>query len=227
MGTVQMCEFLKKYIVRLCFGLTLFFTASIASATLMIGITDIGGGQTQWQFSGSVEAQSSSAGQASFFGVNWTGTGTDNPVASEYLTGLFNIAYVGESAWLRTTDTTTGVIRTQTIMNQIVAMTGGIITGRCDAVAGPGCTSLSWVADDTLSWGGDITVDLDFSNLNTGVYTTNQIQTGATTQNLNGGGIQLSITGGQAVTVVPEPSIIALFGLGLVGFGFARRRRQA
>ena len=26
---------------------------------------------------------------------------------------------------------------------------------------------------------------------------------------------------------VPEPSIIALFGLGLVGLGFARRRRQA
>ena len=29
------------------------------------------------------------------------------------------------------------------------------------------------------------------------------------------------------VTAVPEPSIIALFGLGLVGLGFARRRRQS
>ncbi len=28
-------------------------------------------------------------------------------------------------------------------------------------------------------------------------------------------------------TPVPEPSIIALFALGLVGIGFARRRRQA
>ena len=28
-------------------------------------------------------------------------------------------------------------------------------------------------------------------------------------------------------TAVPEPSIIALFGLGLVGLGFARRRRQS
>jgi hypothetical protein len=30
-----------------------------------------------------------------------------------------------------------------------------------------------------------------------------------------------------SATAVPEPSIIALFGLGLVGLGFARRRRQA
>ena len=28
------------------------------------------------------------------------------------------------------------------------------------------------------------------------------------------------------VSAVPEPSIIALFGLGLVGIGFARRRRS-
>ena len=34
------------------------------------------------------------------------------------------------------------------------------------------------------------------------------------------------LVGGTA-WVVPEPSIIALFGLGLVGIGFARRRRQA
>jgi hypothetical protein len=32
---------------------------------------------------------------------------------------------------------------------------------------------------------------------------------------------------GGSSTAVPEPSIIALFGLGLVGIGFARRRRQA
>jgi hypothetical protein len=32
---------------------------------------------------------------------------------------------------------------------------------------------------------------------------------------------------GGTTTAVPEPSIIALFGLGLVGIGFARRRRQA
>jgi hypothetical protein len=32
---------------------------------------------------------------------------------------------------------------------------------------------------------------------------------------------------GGSTTKLPEPSIIALFGLGLVGIGFARRRRQA
>lgn len=32
---------------------------------------------------------------------------------------------------------------------------------------------------------------------------------------------------GEDPTVVPEPSIIALLGLGLVGLGFARRRRQS
>ena len=36
-----------------------------------------------------------------------------------------------------------------------------------------------------------------------------------------------NFTVSQAVAAVPEPSIIVLFGLGLVGLGFARRRRQA
>jgi hypothetical protein len=37
---------------------------------------------------------------------------------------------------------------------------------------------------------------------------------------------QVAWTDGVSVSV-PEPSIIALFGLGLVGLGFARRRRQS
>jgi hypothetical protein len=42
-------------------------------------------------------------------------------------------------------------------------------------------------------------------------------------------GIGLLLVGGTggATTAVPEPSIIALFGLGLVGIGFARRKRQS
>jgi hypothetical protein len=39
-------------------------------------------------------------------------------------------------------------------------------------------------------------------------------------------GLAVAWSGGVSVSV-PEPSIIALFGLGLVGLGFARRRRQS
>ena len=35
------------------------------------------------------------------------------------------------------------------------------------------------------------------------------------------------LLGDISIVSVPEPSIIALFGLGLVGLGFARRRRQS
>jgi hypothetical protein len=42
-------------------------------------------------------------------------------------------------------------------------------------------------------------------------------------------GIGMLLVGGTggATSAVPEPSIIALFGLGLVGIGFARRKRQS
>jgi hypothetical protein len=42
----------------------------------------------------------------------------------------------------------------------------------------------------------------------------------------NVGWLLVGGTGG-ATSAVPEPSIIALFGLGLVGIGFARRKRQS
>jgi hypothetical protein len=43
----------------------------------------------------------------------------------------------------------------------------------------------------------------------------------------NGGGLDSIGVIVSAPAVVPEPSIIALFGLGLVGIGFARRKRQS
>jgi hypothetical protein len=47
--------------------------------------------------------------------------------------------------------------------------------------------------------------------------------TDITPSSTQGGGFDIDSV---SVTAVPEPSIIALFGLGLVGLGFARRRRS-
>ena len=91
-----------------------------------------------------------------------------------------------------------------------------------------------------FSWDG-FTLDLTFDNLG-GDYIQgyddmgflNQVVTGQQThlRSNHSGGLSLAgLSDGSVLTLsstfaVPEPSIIALFGLGLVGLGFARRKRQ-
>ena len=200
-----MCEFLKKYIVMFCFGVTLFFTASIASATLMIDVTDVGGGQTRWEFSGSATAVSGSK-QNSYWGESWVG-GTGDPVNND---NGYVFSIVSGSGSLTSTSGGTEVM--VDIAMEDMGLGNQRVSGRVDKV--------NWNMGDILSWAGIVTINQPFANLNAGVYSTNAIL-GTT---LTGGGFQLNITGAQSV---PEPAIIVLFGLGLVGLGFARRRSQA
>ena len=70
-----------------------------------------------------------------------------------------------------------------------------------------------------------------YSGSNGGVDFGNTAHIGLTTSNgvtwESESGVFLSAASNPPEADVPEPSIIALFGLGLVGLGFARRRRQA
>jgi len=108
----------------------------------------------------------------------------------------------------------------------------------------------NWLADagdigSAFSWDG-FTLDLTFDTLggdlirgedDAGYYS--MVQSGQANQifsqhsNMGAGGVPAyaQLAAGMVLTLsstfaVPEPSIIALFGLGLVGLGFARRKRQ-
>jgi hypothetical protein len=83
-------------------------------------------------------------------------------------------------------------------------------------------TSYVWI-DSEVNSGLQVRMDIDADN---GGWI---VTLGKSVLSVNGGTVDCVPTPGEpcgTVTAVPEPSIVALFGLGLVGIGLARRRQS-
>jgi len=192
--------------MRMMIALLVF--AGIASADLIIDVTDLGGGQSRWQFSGSATVDAANIGYNGFYGRDW-----DN---GDPFTNDVNQAYPFVSGGVTVSSTTAANLTAVEILRTLGAP--GAAQSAAPRYNVPG--GIPWIANDLLSWSGGVTVDLPYSELNPGVYQTNTLIGGYT---LDGNGVVLTIN----ASPIPEPGTSALFGLALAGYAIYRRRRAA
>ncbi len=79
---------------------------------------------------------------------------------------------------------------------------------------------------DSISWGGVFTTDLSFSIFNIGTYDFATLNAFSHDHVTLSDGYQI-VVGGGGMQPVPEPTTLALMGLGLAGISFSRRRKLA
>jgi hypothetical protein len=178
--------------------------SSTVNATLILDITDAGGGQTLWAFSGSDTI--SSGGPTSRNGF-WFDEGNTS--------GFDSLAFFG--ALNPTSNTFSGNVAgtSLSLSDFYLRSTGfGVRTN----------PSPGWDNGDLISWSGSFVLNnVSLSNFATGVFTGNTIGTDGDFQVLREG---FEFRVGQAAEV-PSPTPLALIGLGLAGLGFARKKKAA
>jgi hypothetical protein len=209
--------------VLVCLGFS--GAATIAKASLILDISDAGSGTTRWVFNGSTVALAD-GGANSFWGVNFL----PNPVAEYPLNGSFPLSSIlsGSGTLSSTSGGTYGVV-------DVAHVYGGNLPGRVTPRVSFGNSTFSWLAGDTLSWNGDLITSADISLFISGVYTTSQIIHNCDPYCPDGLGFisdEMVLTIGPGGSPpppppesVPEPTTTALLALGLLGAGFARKRR--
>jgi len=182
-------------------ALTIFVIES-ATAGLMLSVTDAGGGNTRWVFSGSTTASHSDSVN-SFWGRNWS---PGNPTN----TSSFNSSILSGSGTLTTTSGGTKAVTD--------VWTQDVFTTQIGPRVG---SDLSWASGDTLSWSGDLIAAVDISTLNIGTYTTKELYNGFVSDDL-------VVKIGSSFGAVPEPASLIMWGFaGGLGLIIARRRRRA
>lgn len=78
---------------------------------------------------------------------------------------------------------------------------------------------------DLVTWSGQAVLNLDFSDFMAGTWTGNSLNAGGSDELILRNGY--TITVGEQVARVSTPATIALFGLGLAGIGFSRKKKAA
>ena len=196
--------------MKLIIAALLVFSPFAAKANLLLDITDLGGGQTNWIFSGSTTADSAATGWFSFWGQIWNG-GTGEPLNANAASTSYNVISGSGNHFT----TTMGNIA----FDDVLAVDNFNDPGNdtLSARSGTSFLGLTWSAGDTLSWTGNIITDAPFFIFNPGVYTT---------QTILGTTISSDLVLRIGVQVVPEPGTLALLGIGLAGMGLFRRRKK-
>lgn len=76
---------------------------------------------------------------------------------------------------------------------------------------------------DLITWSGEVTLDLDFSDFMSGTWTGNSLNAAGSDELLLRDGYTIVI----GEMAIPEPASIMLLGLGLAGIGFSRKKKAA
>lgn len=193
-------------------GAVMLCTASAANATLMVNITDAGGGATLWQFSGSSVAASLRTFDNDVT-VSFAAVWTDIPVNLTNINDLDAVVSSGVATVTINQDS-------RTIDSVYIDDDGDVAQADEFGIGVSGTSLFPFASGDTVSWTGSVTVN----SISIGDFLT----TGFSTSEFGtvDGALDLTVVIGQPLQV-SEPGTLAILGLGFVGLGFARRKRIA
>ena len=191
--------------IRYVVGIALLAFSFPAQATLIMTITDAGGGNSRFEFSGSAIVDASPGGLLTRLNGIW-----------------INPSFAG-GGWLVGESLGQGIVSgggTSDSTGSIGGVIFDIFTSLTDGFA-PRDTNIRHDIGDVISWSGDLISSTPFSNFVSGVYSSNVI----------GQTFLVTLDSDYILTIgprsVPEPESLTLMGLGLLVLVIVRRGKAA
>jgi hypothetical protein len=207
---------LEKDMLKKFLPILFLFAGFQVNAAIIIDVNEVGGNVSAY-YSGSIDLSSTLGKEAdrnSSNPMNFWSTGADGAIQYYMRNGST------DDYNLNMTSYSGGALFSVGWEDHAGTFAGDAILFDINAASGYGQV---WLKDDYIS-GEEISGEFLYSghtfasmHINTGVYHWTWENSGNTDS--------LTVRVGQASTPIPEPSIIALFAVGLVGIGFVRRRK--
>ena len=126
------------------------------------------------------------------------------------------IAYSGVSAVWNTSGAAFGTLISATGFFAPYATAGmHFLSNSAKTNTIPGVLPIAWLSNPNTAFGNNVELDYNDNSLNSQFRVNTQ----------GWGSVVITTYSSSATAAVPEPTIITLFGLGLLGLGFVRRRQ--